>query len=67
MELIAHRFASGIEKEETISLTLKQAVDANIGDLLNCQPITIRTPEYFCTLPSVIKDSLSGTFEDVSN
>jgi ADP-ribosyl-[dinitrogen reductase] hydrolase len=30
MELIVHRFASGIAKEETISLTLKQAV--NLGN-----------------------------------
>jgi hypothetical protein len=39
VELIAHRFASVIAKEETVSLTLKQAVDPNIGDLLICQPI----------------------------
>jgi multimeric flavodoxin WrbA len=38
-------------------------MEANIDDLLNCNGITIGSPEYFGTMAGMIKDFFDRTYE----
>jgi flavorubredoxin len=63
MELMANHFAKGAKKEVSVVVTLKKAVEATLGDLLNCNGIAIGSPEYFGTMSGMIKDFFDRTFE----
>jgi flavorubredoxin len=63
MERMAHRFASGASKEQDISVILKKAAEADVGDLLSCHGIAIGSPEYFGTMAGMIKDFFDRTYE----
>ena len=62
MKCMAERFAKGAAKETNVTVTLKNASDADLDDLLNCNAIAIGSPEYFGTMAGMIKDFFDRTF-----
>ena len=63
MKMMAERFAQGAAKEQNVEVSLKQAREATISDLLDCSAIAIGSPEYFGTMAGLIKDFFDRTYE----
>ena len=63
MKAMAKKFADGAQEEENVRVILKEARDAHLDDLLNCQAIVIASPEYFGTMAGMIKDFFDRTYE----
>jgi flavorubredoxin len=63
MKAMAKHFAEGAQEEKNVQVILKEARDADLDDLLNCQAIVIASPEYFGTMAGMIKDFFDRTYE----
>ncbi len=63
MEEMARRFVLGASREENVSVLFKEAREATLTDLLECNAIAIGTPEYFGTMAGLIKDFFDRTYE----
>ena len=63
MAEMARRFAAGAAREENVTTILKNAAEAGIDDLLQCDGIAIGSPEYFGTMAGMIKDFFDRTYE----
>ena len=67
MELMANQVAQGAAREDNVEVRIKQAVEATLIDLLNCDAIAIGSPEYFGTMAGMIKDFFDRTYEDAKD
>ncbi len=63
MKLLAYQLAKGAAREDSLNIILKEASDATVDDLLNCNGIAIGSPEYFGTMAGMIKDFFDRTYE----
>ncbi|MCP3889120.1 MAG: flavodoxin [Desulfobulbaceae bacterium] len=63
MKLLANQLAKGAAREDNLNIILKEASDATVDDLLNCNGIAIGSPEYFGTMAGMIKDFFDRTYE----
>lgn len=61
---IADAIAETTAKEEGIVLNYKNAIDANIDDVLNCDGIMICSPEYFGYMSGIVKDFFDRTSDN---
>ncbi|MCF8144986.1 MAG: NAD(P)H-dependent oxidoreductase [Deltaproteobacteria bacterium] len=60
---MAEAVAAGASAIEGVTVTLRQAVEAGIDDLLNCDGLAIGSPEYFGYMAGMIKDFFDRTYE----
>jgi multimeric flavodoxin WrbA len=60
---MAEAVAAGAGAIEGVTVTLRQAVEAGIDDLLNCDGLAIGSPEYFGYMAGMIKDFFDRTYE----
>lgn len=63
MKRMAFRFAQGAAREENVAVVLRNAAEATVDDLLDCDGIAIGSPEYFGTMAGLIKDFFDRTYE----
>lgn len=59
---LARAFVSGAELEPDVELRVKQAVDADLADLLWCDGVAFGSPENFGTMSGMIKDFFDRTY-----
>lgn len=62
MATMARHFTQGASREESVDVVCKNASDATLADLLNCDGLAIGSPEYFGTMAGIIKDFFDRTF-----
>jgi len=60
---MAEAVAAGAGAIEGVRVSLRQAVEAGIDDLLNCDGLAIGSPEYFGYMAGMIKDFFDRTYE----
>ncbi len=61
---MAEAVAQGAGSIKNVKVILKKAVDATLGDLLNCDGLAIGSPEYFGYMSGMIKDFFDRTYEN---
>ena len=60
---MAETVAEGAGSIEGVRVTVKQASEAGLEDLLNCDGLAIGSPEYFGYMSGMIKDFFDRTYE----
>jgi len=60
---MAETVAQGAGSIQGITVTLKRASEADLGDLLKCDGLAIGTPEYFGYMAGMVKDFFDRTYE----
>jgi multimeric flavodoxin WrbA len=60
---MAEAVAQGANSIEGVVVTLKQASEAGLDDLLQCDGLAIGSPEYFGYMAGMIKDFFDRTYE----
>ncbi len=61
--LMAEAVAAGAGAIEEVSVTLKQAKEATLEDLLTCDGLAIGSPEYFGYMAGMVKDFFDRTYD----
>jgi len=62
---MATAVADGARSIEDVRVVLKDALDADLNDLLECDGLVIGSPEYFGYMSGAIKDFFDRTYEQV--
>lgn len=60
---MAEAVARGAGSIEGVTVTLKQASEAGLDDLLTCDGLAIGSPEYFGYMAGMIKDFFDRTYD----
>jgi len=60
---MAETVAKGARSIENVRVVLKEAADAGIDDLLQCDGIAFGSPEYFGYMAGMLKDFFDRTYE----
>ena len=60
---MAKEVAKGVDSIDNVESVLKNASDASIEDLIECDGLVIGSPEYFGYMAGVIKDFFDRTYE----
>ena len=60
---MAEAVAGGAAKIEGVRVSLKQAVEATLEDLVECDALAIGSPEYFGYMAGMIKDFFDRTYD----
>jgi len=60
---MAETVAEGAGSIEGVTVTLKQASEAGLDDLLQCDGLAIGSPEYFGYMSGMVKDFFDRTYE----
>ena len=61
--LMAESVARGAASIERVEVVLKNAADATLEDLIDCDGLVIGSPEYFGSMAGMIKDFFDRTYE----
>ncbi len=61
---MAERVAKGAGSIEGVEVFLKQASEATLEDLLECDGLAVGSPEYFGYMAGMIKDFFDRTYEE---
>ena len=60
---MAESVARGAASIERVEVVLKNAADATLEDLIDCDGLVIGSPEYFGSMAGMIKDFFDRTYE----
>jgi multimeric flavodoxin WrbA len=60
--MLAKSVAAGAAAIENVKVSLKNAGNATLDDLINCDGLAIGSPEYFGTMAGMIKDFFDRTY-----
>ncbi|MBW2285238.1 MAG: NAD(P)H-dependent oxidoreductase [Deltaproteobacteria bacterium] len=61
---MAESVADGAAAIEGVRVTVKQALDAGLDDLVGCDGLIIGSPEYFGYMAGMIKDFFDRTYDE---
>ncbi len=65
--MMAMAVADGASLVEDVRVVLKDALDADLDDLLECDGIVIGSPEYFGYMSGAVKDFFDRTYESAQS
>lgn len=63
-EKLARAIAAGVTETRNASANFKQAFDATVQDIKECDAIIFCSPEYFGYMAGAVKDFFDRTYED---
>ena len=61
--MMAETVAEGAGSIENVSVSLKEAANASLQDLMECDGLALGSPEYFGYMAGMVKDFFDRTYE----